>query len=428
MFPVNLLGIPPDALGEFARQAGEEFFGGRYSVALSFCDAPTPDRWHDLVSGAEEVWAPSEYSAGLLGQLATVPVNVIPIPVAPGPFRIRSRTELGLPHERFLFLARFDATSEFERQNPLAAIEAFVRASLPAGRAQLIVECLHGERDPRCEQLRDAAAGNPDIQLLDASSGSHEASLALMSACDCYLSLHRAEAFGIAMAQAMWLGKPVIATGYSGNREFMSVQNSLLVEHSVASPPVGGHGLGGGHWVDPDVEHAATLLRQTFEDPAAAQALGARAAAEIRRTRSPAACAEVIGRRLELIRATGVARDVVRRVPERPPAVAQAQARIAQGPPPVPRGGRGRRVRGFVRKLILRMLRPYTDYQEKVNSELAAGLSDLGGSIGQGLADARAEVAVERAQLMMELRRSAQPEAAAEGTSTEQAVPTNTDH
>ena len=74
------------------------------------------------------------------------------------------------------------------------------------------------------------------------------------------------------------------------------------------------------------------------------------------------------------------------------------------------------------------MLRPYTDYQEKVNSELAAGLSDLGGSIGQGLADARAEVAVERAQLMMELRRSAQPEAAAEGTSTEQAVPTNTDH
>ena len=43
---------------------------------------------------------------------------------------------------------------------------------------------------------------------------------ALTACADIVLSLHRGEGFGLVMAEAMLLGKPVVATGWSGNTDY----------------------------------------------------------------------------------------------------------------------------------------------------------------------------------------------------------------
>ncbi len=166
----------------------------------------------------------------------------------------------------------------------------------------------------------------------------------LTAACDCYVSLHRSEGFGLGMAEAMWHGKPVIATGYSGNLDFMTPSNSLLVDHRLV--PIGPGAAPyppEGEWAEPDVEHAATLMRGVFDDRRRAAALGRTAASEIRRTHSPDAAGALMLRRLESIRATGRVRRAFDPVRRRPRSLAALSLELRQGP--VPRAGNGRRRR-----------------------------------------------------------------------------------
>lgn len=120
-----------------------------------------------------------------------------------------------------------------------------------------------------------------------------------MSACDCYVSLHRSEGFGLTMAEAMAIGKPVIGTRFSGNVDFMTDENSLLVDCEMTRvgqneiyPP-------DGEWAQPDTEQAARLMRRIYEDPAQAARLGARARQDIARNLSPEATGAAMRERLE---------------------------------------------------------------------------------------------------------------------------------
>jgi glycosyltransferase involved in cell wall biosynthesis len=120
-----------------------------------------------------------------------------------------------------------------------------------------------------------------------------------MAACDCYVSLHRAEGFGLTMAEAMAIGKPVIATGYSGNVDFMNSENSYLIDYEIGRvgaeceiyPPEG-------EWAEPSVEHAAELMRRVYSNPQEAERLGAQAARDIAAKLSPQASGAAMRRRL----------------------------------------------------------------------------------------------------------------------------------
>jgi hypothetical protein len=123
------------------------------------------------------------------------------------------------------------------------------------------------------------------------------------ASCDCYVSLHRAEGFGLTLAEAMSLGRPVIATGYSGNLDFMTDRNSYLVAHEMA--PVGPGSAPyppEAEWAEPDIEHAARLMREVFENQDAARQRGRLAAAEIAITHSLEASGRSMVRRLESLR------------------------------------------------------------------------------------------------------------------------------
>ena len=127
-FPLSLICMNADMLPEFARQAGEEFFVGRYSIGLWFWEIEKfPQQWRDSFSLLDEVWAPTAHVASALDPIAPVPVTTVRIPVQLPALAPRSRSELGLPDDKFLFLFTFDYLSVFKRKNPLAVIDAFTR-------------------------------------------------------------------------------------------------------------------------------------------------------------------------------------------------------------------------------------------------------------------------------------------------------------
>src|SRR5262249_5341054 len=149
-----------------------------------------------------------------------------------------------------------DYLSVFERKNPLATVRAFTRAFSPGSGACLIVKTLNDDIDPAARQrLVTAAAAHPDVHVI-AQRLTHSQRNGLFNAADCYVSLHRAEGFGYTLAESMWLGKPVIATGYSGNLDFMTPENSYLVDHRLVPIGAGNDPYPpDGQWAEPDVEH-----------------------------------------------------------------------------------------------------------------------------------------------------------------------------
>jgi hypothetical protein len=210
------------------------------------------------------------------------------------------RAPLGLGEADFVFLFMFDYNSVFERKNPLGAIDAFARA-FPAGSgAKLVIKAINGEHDARNrERLRRAAAAHPDVVLLEGHMSAQD-NHALIAACDCYVSLHRSEGFALTPAEAMALGKPVIATAYSGNLEYMTHSNSYLVDYEMT--PIGPGNAPyppEGEWAQPNMEHAAALMGEVFADQASSAARGARAAADVARTHSLQTAGRSMRRRLE---------------------------------------------------------------------------------------------------------------------------------
>jgi glycosyltransferase involved in cell wall biosynthesis len=213
-----------------------------------------------------------------------------------------TRDALGLPEDKFLFLFTFDMLSFIERKNPWGAIEAYRRAFGPDfNETSLIIKVTNLDQFPQHrEPLRQAVASVKGI-LMDGYLERAELD-GLFNLCDAYVSLHRSEGFGMTIAEAMHLGKPVIATDYSGNADYMNVNNSYPVGYELVELEQD-HGpyKKGGVWADPDLDHAAAQMRRAFENQDEARFKGRRAAADIERWYGSEAMARKIMGRFEVI-------------------------------------------------------------------------------------------------------------------------------
>ena len=302
-FPFNLICVNADGLPDFHRAAGRRFFDGRYNIGVWWWEVGSvPPALLGSFDYLDELWVGSAHVARAFAAQAPIPVYTITQPVIRPRATPLRRERLGIEPGSFAFLFMFDHHSVFERKNPLAVVEAFTRAFPPGspGPATLLIKSINGEDDPsNRERLRRAAAAHPRIRLLEGYLSAAD-NLALTAACDCYVSLHRSEGFALTPAEAMALGKPVIATGYSGNLEYMTPFNAYLVDYELT--PVGPGNApypADGEWAQPDLDHAAALMREIVGDPAAARARGVRAAADIARTNSLEAAGASMKRRLD---------------------------------------------------------------------------------------------------------------------------------
>jgi glycosyltransferase involved in cell wall biosynthesis len=411
-FSVNLVCVNADMLLGFRAQVGEAFFADRYTIGLWAWEVEHfPERWHSSFSMVDEVWAVSAHAAAALDAVASVPVLPIGYPVEVGPFPPRSRTQLGVPPDGFLFLFAFDYLSVFARKNPLAVLDAFVNEFKPGEDAVLVLKCINAEHDAKHHgELLAAVAAHPNVHVIDRYLDPAEKD-ALTASCDCYVSLHRAEGFGLTMAEAMFLGKPVIATGYSGNLDFMTPENSLLVDYRLTPIGTGADPYPPeARWAEPDITQASAYMRLVFEDRALASDLGARAAAGIRSTHSAAAVGRVMRDRL----------DRLREDPERhpvPPGGAQDEIPLAPVPgvgawrDPAEAAAKRRSLRQAVRDGLVRLTAPLVAYRERhVNPEVLRALADARTEAERE----RIHTAVAHARMLAALRRVERQGTAAE--------------
>ncbi len=282
-YDINILCLNADSTPQFARDVGPGFFEGRHTVGYWFWEVdPLPACLYPAFHHVDEVWTATDYMADIIRAAGRKPVFTVPIPVPVPVFSPAiTRERLGLPG-RFLFLFLFDFLSVVERKNPLGLIEAFNRAFSPDEGPVLLIKSINGHhRERELEQLRMTAAARPDIFVVDRYY-SAETKNALLAACDCYVSLHRSEGLGLTLAEAMALGKPVIATGYSGNLHFMTPDNSYLVDYTLSSvPPSCDPYPVGARWAAPNLDHAAWLLREVSERPIDAARTARRGQADI---------------------------------------------------------------------------------------------------------------------------------------------------
>lgn len=242
--------------------------------------AEVPASWRGGGRYVHEVWAPSRFSAAALEKVAPGRVRVVTPPVAvdpPVPARL-DRAAFGLPSDAVVVLVSFDLASSFVRKNPLAAIGAFRAAFGADSRRILVVKIGNpGHFPDDFATIRQLVAGVSNIRLETRTLPPGD-NFALMACADIVLSLHRSEGFGLVLAEAMLLGLPVIATGWSGNLDFMDETSAVLVRPRMvpAVDPRGVYDVPGANWAQPSLGAAMAALRRLAEDGAERRALGAR--------------------------------------------------------------------------------------------------------------------------------------------------------
>ena len=301
---VNLMCI--DAGQHFAvlSRTGDDYLERRYNIGAWAWELPRfPARWYDRFAYYDEIWVGSSFIASAIAPISPIPVIRIPPVMAPaiGSAAHDDRTRWRQHPSEFLFLFMFDVHSHLARKNPLAVIEAFRRAFRPADPVRLILKCVNAESDPAgfATLVQRAAGAAIDIHSGYLSAGEIRD---LMSSCDAYVSLHRSEGIGLTIAEAMGLGKPVIATGWSGNTDFMDVSNGFPVDYRLVEleENVGPY-QAGEVWAEPSVEHAAELMRYVADHRDEAQGRGRAALRTMQRDYSEERIAELVRQRLAII-------------------------------------------------------------------------------------------------------------------------------
>ena len=304
-YKVLLASINSDQLSAAHTRIKHEFFDDRYVIGQWFWELEEAPPWFgSAFAFVDELWAPTRFIETMLRKHAPsgVQVKYMPLPVVmPEVDTELTRARFGLD-DRYMFLFAFDFMSVMKRKNPLGLIEAFCSAFADSQGPMLVIKTINGDkRMAERNMLHDAVRKRSDIVLIDEYFTKVETST-LTSLTDCYVSLHRSEGLGLTISEAMTLGRPVIATGYSGNLDFLSDANSFIVPGSRVKV---GHGAEGyspeAMWMEPNVTEAAKCLRYVYENQAEAAQKGLRGQADILRTFDIASCGAIMKGRLEQI-------------------------------------------------------------------------------------------------------------------------------
>lgn len=368
-FAINLVCVNADGLPALVDDVGSGFLADRYSIGLWWWETSSfPDRDIPSFSLLDEIWVGSAFVAEAVGAVSPIPVVYVPVAIEVPDADPFAAGERGWP-DAFTYLFSFDYSSVLERKNPLGLIQAYRQAFDPADGAALVLKSINEGFDPEGRRrVRAAAAGRPDIHLMEGYLDPGDNNR-LVTSCDCYVSLHRSEGFGLTIAEAMYKAKPVIATGYSGNMTFMNGENSFPVEYTPTRIGDNAHPYpAGGEWAEPDLGHATRLMREVFEDRARAAARGARAASDIRRHHAPRTVGEVARARLERVmeRLPSHGKESGGRLPELHELIASGPRRMDAARPGW--------ARAAARSLALRVVRPYSAHQEQINAAIAREL------------------------------------------------------
>ena len=308
--PIQLFNINADQLPRTIEHLQPMLRKDAYRIVMPFCELEEfPQAWLAAFDLVDEVWAPTRYVQSILAPHLSIPVVYMPSPLTvPAPPDC-SRSEFGFPDDAFLFFFAFDYFSYVERKNPMALVRAFKRAFAsadPARPVKLVIKTLNADAaSEESDALREALRDEPDIILVDLILD-REKTLQLINVCDAVASLHRSEGLGLIVAEAMALGKPVIATDYSATTELVTPSTGWPVDFKLVAVGAGKYPYSQGQvWAEADEEHAAWQMREVVNNPLEAKRRADSAKAFLNASFGADICARHLRKRVAELQSNG---------------------------------------------------------------------------------------------------------------------------
>jgi glycosyltransferase involved in cell wall biosynthesis len=269
--PIHLLHVNADQLAIVKDHISSSINKAKYKICMPYWELSIfPSEWVKNFNNIDEVWVGSEFVRASLQAKLSVPVISLPPAVSLGEFQIRKRSYFELPENTFLFHFNFDFSSYSSRKNPEAVITAYrtaFRKKIGGDSTALVIKVRGYDPDnQQYQELMALAKAEKDIIVINKQL-SHGDSIALMNCCDCYVSLHRSEGFGYTLAEAMLLGKPVIATHFSGSNEFINRSTAFPILYQLVPLVNDDYPFYENQcWAQVDIEHAAWTMQQIIGD------------------------------------------------------------------------------------------------------------------------------------------------------------------
>jgi len=251
-------------------EKGYRPFDGHYNIGYWPWELINwPKEWEPILQLVDEVWASSRHIHDAIAPISNKPVLIMPMSVDVSDISPRTRLDFGLPADHTLFCFSFDFNSSTNRKNPAAVLRSFLRAFPNRDthtNVGLVIKTHHSRsHDDDFTQLKSMIGDDPRIYLIDGTLSKRDV-LALYAACDCFVSLHRAEGFGRGIAEALLLGLHVITTNYSGNLEFCNEKNCDLVEVELVPISEADYPFGNGNsWAEPSIDGAAEYMLKFYQ-------------------------------------------------------------------------------------------------------------------------------------------------------------------
>jgi glycosyltransferase involved in cell wall biosynthesis len=303
---INLLHVNADQAPVVARTLGRNYFSSKYNIAYWYWET-SKFPYEELKESFDyfnEVWVASNFCLEAISEISHIPVVKIPPAVNVNISGNYTKDYFGINPNLYTFFYMFDFLSYIERKNPFAAIDAFKLSyhNFDMRNAVLVIKCSNNDKKPKqYNQLLKSVKGLP--VLIINGYLSKDQLHGLINISDCYVSLHRAEGLSLPIAEAMYLGKPVIVTAYSGNMDFTNNRNSFLVDFNLTEIEKNiGPYKKGYVWAEPDIGHAASFMFKVYQDREESVKVGQEAARYIRRYYSPSTLAARLVKRVELIK------------------------------------------------------------------------------------------------------------------------------
>lgn len=276
-YNINLIHINPYDLGLAFLQNHQEIWDGRYNIGFWLWELEEfPEEWTPCFHCLNEIWTPSEFISRAVRKKTDLPVITLPYHVEMPEDVKADRAAFGLPEDEYLFLVMYDRSSMTKRKNPEGAIEAFKKAFPADEKAELVLK-INSCTSQELEMLKKELEGVRSVYFLTEVMTREQVNC-LIKSVDTVISLHRAEGFGLVLAEAMLLGTPAIATNWSSNTEFMTPETACLVDYRLVELTEDiGLFKKGNRWAEPDTEQAAAYMRRLYEEPEYGKELAERA-------------------------------------------------------------------------------------------------------------------------------------------------------
>lgn len=301
LYSTNLIYINADQIQNFFKRSSTRF-NCHYNIGCFFWELSTfPDRWLSSFDFVDEIWAASSFIHQSVSRKTSKPVFHVPCVVDISLQRNYQRNDFYLPNDRFLFLVMYDVMSITSRKNPHGAIDAFLKSFNQDQKVGLVVKINNLDQRPN-EVLKIIRYFDcPNIYFITGTL-SRDQTNGLLSVIDCFVSLHRSEGFGLCIAEAMFLGKNVIVTNWSGNTDFTNSANSYLVDYKIIKVGEGNEPYDPNEeWADPDNEHASYWMKRVFEKNQEARVIAQQGQFTVRTQFSAKNIGKIIDQRVRFI-------------------------------------------------------------------------------------------------------------------------------